>query len=98
LHHLADLIDLQEGGIGHAQLATNNRDTIDAFAARLVGQFQKVEPFRRQLKTGVDTPKPVRPLRVATSLGNRAAIENADQAALRRGWAFPRQKSGNQSR
>ena len=50
LHHLADLVDLQEGGIGHSQLTANDRDTIEALPTRLIGQFQEVEPFRGQFE------------------------------------------------
>ena len=97
LHHLADLVDLEEGGIGHSQLATNDRDAIEAFAARLIGQFQEVEPFRGQFESGVDTPKSVRPSRLAASLRHRTAVENADQPAPRGLRTSPRNNPGNKS-
>src|SRR5580692_11931336 len=82
LHHLADLVDLEEGGIGHSQFTTNDRDAIEAFAPRLIGQFQEVEPFRGQFKRGVDAPKSICPSRLAASLRHRTAVENTDQPAL----------------
>src|SRR6266550_5534749 len=55
-HDSANLIDLQKASIADAYLASYHWNAIDALAAGLIRQFQKVKPFAGHFKARMDAP------------------------------------------